>query len=264
MQRVWIVLFCVLISPLASGQNDPVDYRADDIYFRVDSTVGHLTGNAWVKSGSMTLTAHRIVLRLDDDEVCAYGTRDSLGAWVGRPVFEDGQSFSQDQLCYNFSTGKGLSKHAVTQEQGTVFHAEKAKRQPDETVHVRSGKFTTCDAEDHSLHEFPPVQGHHGAQRQGGQRSALLEVSEDADALGLARLGGSTLQQEKKSQGVLLPSYGDGGNLGFFLEGPGVLRAHWRALGRQAAGRHLHGRELGGSFGVQLQPQVPGTRADST
>ena len=153
MQRVWIVLFCVLISPLALGQDDPVDYRADDIYFRVDSTVGYLTGNAWVKSGSMTLTAHRIVLRLDDDEVCAYGTRDSLGAWVGRPVFEDnGQSFSQDQLCYNFSTGKGLSKHAVTQEQGTVFHAEKAKRQPDETVHVRSGKFTTCDAEDPHFH----------------------------------------------------------------------------------------------------------------
>ena len=71
MQRVLIVLFCVLISPLAAAQDDPVDYRADHIYFRVDSTVGYLTGNAWVKSGSMTLTAHRIVLRLDDEEVCA-------------------------------------------------------------------------------------------------------------------------------------------------------------------------------------------------
>ena len=79
MQRVWIVLFCVLISPLVLGQDDPVDYRADDIYFRVDSTVGYLTGNAWVKSGSMTLTAHRIVLRLDDDEVCALGRATALG-----------------------------------------------------------------------------------------------------------------------------------------------------------------------------------------
>ena len=63
MQRIWIVLFCLLISPLASAQDDPVDYRADDIYFRVESTGGYLTGNAGGKSGARTWTAQRIVLR---------------------------------------------------------------------------------------------------------------------------------------------------------------------------------------------------------
>ena len=151
-----IILFWMLISPVFWGQNTPssppnsepgevVDYDAEDIYFSVDSSLGYLTGNARVISGSMTLMAHRIVLNLDDNLVCAYGKRDSLGAWVGRPVFQDGpQSFSQDQLCYNFETGKGLSRHAVTTEQDIVFHADRAKRQPDETVHVRNGKFTTC------------------------------------------------------------------------------------------------------------------------
>ncbi|MGB1636514.1 MAG: hypothetical protein ACPHBR_07000, partial [Flavobacteriales bacterium] len=154
----------MLISPVFWAQNSPstptdsepgdvVDYDAADIYFAVDSGLGYLTGNARVVSGSMTLTAHRIVLMLDDNLVCAYGKRDSMGVWEGRPVFEDGgQSFSQDQLCYNFETGKGLSRHAVTKEQDIVFHADRAKRQPDETVHVRDGKFTTCDAENPHFH----------------------------------------------------------------------------------------------------------------
>ena len=247
MQRVWIVLFCVLISPLVAAQDDPVDYRADDIYFRVDSTVGYLTGNAWVKSGSMTLTAHRIVLRLDDDEVCAFGTRDSLGAWVGRPVFEDnGQSFSQDQLCYNFITGKGLSTHAVTQEQGTVFHAGKAKRQPDETVHVRSGKFTTCDAEDPHFH-FHLSKAIMVPNDKVVSGPLYLKFRKIPTPLALP-FGWFPLQQEKKSQGVLLPSYGDGGNLGFFLKDLGYyvpIGEHWDA-------KLLADIYTGGSWAVRL------------
>ena len=162
-----IILFWMLISPVfwaqtavpdslqANPQDAPgevVDYDAKDIYFAVDSGLGYLTGEAKVVSGTMTLTAHRIVLDLDAGVVCAYGKRDSTGAWVGRPQFQDGaQSFSQDQLCYNFETGKGLSRHAVTTEQDIVFHADRAKRQPDETVHVRDGKFTTCDADNYVI-----------------------------------------------------------------------------------------------------------------
>ena len=86
----------MLINPMLWGQSESgspadeglemakveevVEYEADDIRFRVDSGLGYLTGHAKVVRGSMTLTAHRIVLHLDDDEVCAYGTKDSLGA----------------------------------------------------------------------------------------------------------------------------------------------------------------------------------------
>ena len=163
-----IILFWMLISPVFWGQNTPsdpppkpqdvapgevVEYDAQDIYFSVDSGLAYLTGEATVVSGTMTLTAHRIVLDLNRSEVCAFGKRDSVGGWIGRPAFQDGsQSFSQDELCYNFETGKGLSRQAVTTEQDIVFHAGRAKRQPDETVHVRNGKFTTCDADNPHFH----------------------------------------------------------------------------------------------------------------
>ena len=78
---------------------------------------------------------------------------DSLGNCIGRPVFtQDGSSFTQDEVCYNLRTQKGFSKHAVTQEGELVFHAGQSKRHPSNELHIRNGKFTTCDAENPHYH----------------------------------------------------------------------------------------------------------------
>lgn len=277
-----IILFWMLISPVFWGQNTPssppnsepgevVDYDADDIYFSVDSGLGYLTGNARVISGSMTLTAHRIVLNLDENLVCAYGKRDSLGAWVGRPVFQDGpQSFSQDQLCYNFETGKGLSRHAVTTEQDIVFHADRAKRQPDETVHVRNGKFTTCDADNPHFH-FHLTKAIMVPNEKVVSGPLYLKFRKIPTPLALP-FGWFPLQREKQNQGVLLPGYGDGGDLGFFLKDLGYympLGDHWDAklltdiyTGGSWAARvgsnYKYRYRSSGSFSVSFQRQRQG------
>lgn len=277
-----IILFWMLISPVFWAQNSPstptdsepgdvVDYDAADIYFAVDSGLGYLTGNARVVSGSMTLTAHRIVLMLDDNLVCAYGKRDSMGVWEGRPVFEDGgQSFSQDQLCYNFETGKGLSRHAVTKEQDIVFHADRAKRQPDETVHVRDGKFTTCDAENPHFH-FHLTKAIMVPNEKVVSGPLYLKFRKIPTPLALP-FGWFPLQREKQSQGVLLPGYGDGGDLGFFLKDLGYylpLGDHWDAklltdvysggswAARVASNYNYRYRNTG-SFSVSYQRQRQG------
>ena len=241
-----IILFWMLISPVFWAQTtatdstqtddvvapgEVVEYDAQDIYFAVDSGLAYLTGEAQVVSGTMTLRAHRIVLDLEAGEVCAYGTRDSTGAWVGRPEFKDGpQSFSQDQLCYNFETGKGLSRHAVTTEQDIVFHADRAKRQPDETVHVRDGKFTTCDADNPHFH-FHLTKAIMVPNEKVVSGPLYLKFRKIPTPLALP-FGWFPLQREKQSQGVLLPGYGDGGDLGFFLKDLGYympLGDHWDA-----------------------------------
>lgn len=241
-----IILFWMLISPVfwaqttapdstqtddAVAPGEVVEYDAQDIYFAVDSGLAYLTGKAQVVSGTMTLRAHRIVLDLEAGEVCAYGMRDSTGAWVGRPEFKDGpQSFSQDQLCYNFETGKGLSRHAVTTEQDIVFHADRAKRQPDETVHVRDGKFTTCDADNPHFH-FHLTKAIMVPNEKVVSGPLYLKFRKIPTPLALP-FGWFPLQREKQSQGILLPGYGDGGDLGFFLKDLGYympLGDHWDA-----------------------------------
>lgn len=241
-----IILFWMLISPVFWAQTtapdstqtddvvapgEVVEYDAQDIYFAVDSGLAYLTGEAQVVSGTMTLRAHRIVLDLEAGEVCAFGKRDSTGAWVGRPEFKDGpQSFIQDQLCYNFETGKGLSRHAVTTEQDIIFHADRAKRQPDETVHVRDGKFTTCDADNPHFH-FHLTKAIMVPNEKVVSGPLYLKFRKIPTPLALP-FGWFPLQREKQSQGILLPGYGDGGDLGFFLKDLGYympLGDHWDA-----------------------------------
>ena len=230
----------MLISPVFWAQNEAeqasdetvdevVNYEADDIYFQIDSATAILTGNAKVIRGSMVLTAHRIVLEMDRHLVCANGVRDSAGVWTGRPEFKDGdQSFTQDQLCYNFQTGKGLSQHAVTTEQEVLFHAERAKRQPDQTVHVRDGKFTTCDADNPHFH-FHLTKAIMVPNEKVVSGPLYLKFRKIPTPLALP-FGWFPLKREKESQGILLPGYGDGGDLGFFLKDLGYylpLGDHW-------------------------------------
>ena len=49
---------------------------------------------------------------------------------------QGGQSFEQDELCFDLKSRRGLSRQAVTVQGEAVFHAEVAKRQADERIHV--------------------------------------------------------------------------------------------------------------------------------
>ena len=71
------------------------------------------------------LTADRVVYNTKKSELCAYGTKDTLGNWIGRPVFtQDGSSFA-DELFANLRTSK-FSKHGNTEGE-LVFHAGRVK-----------------------------------------------------------------------------------------------------------------------------------------
>ena len=259
--------------PVSKGPEpgEVVEYDAEDIYFAVDTGIATLTGNAHVVSGDMTLNGHVIVLNLETNEVCAYGTQDSTGAWIGRPVFKDAaQSFTQDELCYNFKTGKGLSRQAVTEEQGVVFHAKRAKRQPDETVHVRNGKFSTCDAENPHFH-FHLSKAIMVPNEKVVSGPLFLKFRKIPTPLALP-FGWFPMKREKQSKGVLLPGYGDAGELGFFLKDMGYympLGDHWDAKllmdlytggswAARVSSNYNYRYKSKGSFGLSYQRQPQG------
>ena len=118
----------------------------------VDSEV-ELYGSAFVALDDIRLEADRIVYSQATNQACAYGRRDSAGAWIGRPVLtQGGQTFEQDELCFDMKSRRGLSRKAVTVQGEAIFHAAVAKRQANERIHVANAKFTTCDAENPHFH----------------------------------------------------------------------------------------------------------------
>jgi lipopolysaccharide assembly outer membrane protein LptD (OstA) len=132
--------------------DEPVESSASDslVIIFSDSTgdVGTLYGQAAVKVGSAELSAHRIDIFFDIDELRATGLSSDTGL-VGRPQFvQDGESFAGNELAFNLRTERGRIIGARTAMQDGFIQAGIVKVTEDSTIFVADGAYTTCDCED--------------------------------------------------------------------------------------------------------------------
>ena len=212
------------------GEYDGVNYSAkDSMVMDVPDEIVTFYGNVELISNDIKLTADKVIYNTKKSEICAYGTKDSLGNWIGRPVFtQDGSSFTQDEVCYNLRTQKGFSKYAVTQEGELVFHAGQSKRHPSNELHIRNGKFTTCDAENPHYH-FQLRKAIMIPYDKVVSGPLYMKFRKIPTPLALP-FAWFPIKRDVRSHGILLPSYGDGGSLGFFLKDLGYyipIGEHW-------------------------------------
>lgn len=242
-----LFLLFVLKNAEAFAQTDAVDWHAEDSTMTfVQDGIIKLYGQVEIKTADILLTADRVVYNTKTGNVCAYGTQDSTGNWIGKPVFTQGNStFTQDSLCYNFKTQKGFSRHSVTQEGEIVFHADKSKRHPTNEIHVQDGKFTTCDAENPHFH-FHLKKAILLPDDKVVSGPLYMKFRKIPTPLALP-FAWFPMKQDVRSHGILMPSYGDGNQLGFFLKDLGYylpIGDHWDT-------RVLFDIYTGGSWGVK-------------
>lgn len=178
-----------------------------------------LYGNAVVKFQTMRLEAAFIEYSFSNNQACANGILDSLGVLQGKPFFDDdGQSFTQESLCYNFKTKRGFSKKSVTQEGDLVFHATTSKRHTNEWVHIQGGKFTTCDAENPHFH-FYLTRAIIVPQEKVVSGPMYLKVRKVP--LPLALPFAWFPNKQESTHGIIFPGYGNANELGYFLKDAG-------------------------------------------
>ncbi|MAO46770.1 MAG: hypothetical protein CL823_06425 [Crocinitomicaceae bacterium] len=220
----------VVLAQAYEGEYKGVNYYArDSIVMQVQSELVTFHGDVQLTSADIKLTADMVVYNTKKSELCAYGTKDSLGNWIGRPVFtQNGSSFTQDEVCYNLRSSKGFSRHAVTQEGELVFHAGQSKRHPSNELHITNGKFTTCDADNphYHFHLKKAIMMPYDKVVSGPLYMKFRKIPTPL-ALPFAWF---PIKRDTRSHGILLPSYGDGGRLGFFLKDFGYyvpLGDHW-------------------------------------
>tara|TARA_B110000444_G_scaffold261407_1_gene313262 strand:- start:2152 stop:4566 length:2415 start_codon:yes stop_codon:yes gene_type:complete len=243
----FLFLLLVLKSVVVSAQTESMNYSArDSIVMDTDANLILLYGDVILTSGDILLTAYRVVYNTKTRDVCAFGTLDSTGNWIGRPVFtQDGTTFTQDELCYNLETEKGFSRNAVTKEGELVFHAEESKRHPTNEIHVRNGKFTTCDAENPHYH-FHLSRAILLPDDKVISGPLYMKFRKIPTPLALP-FAWFPMKQDLRTHGILLPSYGDGGDLGFFLKDMG----YYIPFGNHWDTRLLFDIYSGGSWGVK-------------
>ncbi len=197
-----------------------VDYSAvDSIPFDIKNQVIHLYGDADLQYGNIHLTAAYINIDFKNNELYATGMPDSTGTITGNPIFEDGEeNFESIEIRYNFETKKGRTTSVMTEEAEGFMHGDVVKMMPDKEIHVGSGKFTTCDN---------PEPHFHIAFR----KAKIIPNDKIITSIAFLTIEGVKTplfvpfgffpNKRGQASGILMPSYGETNNRGFYLENGG-------------------------------------------
>lgn len=137
-----------------NSMESPITYSCrDSIYADLRSNKISLFGEAKVVYDGITLTADLIEMDTEKKEVYCIYTINEKGERVGIPKFEDDtESFTAASIRYNFGTSKGYIEELKTSQDELYLHMGQAKRQPNDHVHFRNGKVTTCDLDEPHFH----------------------------------------------------------------------------------------------------------------
>jgi len=208
-------------------QKDAID--APVFYECTDSMVWSRNGNAYlygagkVRYDKIELTANVIKMNMDSSVVYATGSIDTAGMSVGLPVFTDsGTPYESDQIRYNFKSKKGYINNVYTQQGDGFIMGGKAKKDSAGIFYSQDGMYTTCDAE--HPHFYVKLTRAKVRPKKDVVSGPLYLVVEDVP-LPLALPFGYFPFTSSYSSGIIMPTFGDETERGFYLRDGGYYFA---------------------------------------
>ena len=209
------------------AKKDAID--APVYYECTDSMVWSRTGNAYlygagkVRYDKIELTADVINLNMDSSVVHASGRIDTMGMTTGLPIFMDGGTpYESDRMSYNFKSKKGFINNVYTQQGDGFIMGGKAKKDSAGVFYSQDGMYTTCDAE--HPHFYIRLTRAKVRPKKDVVSGPLYLVVADVP-LPLALPFGFFPFTSSYSSGILMPTFGDETERGFYLRDGGYYFA---------------------------------------
>ncbi len=203
-----------------------IKYNAtDSIITDMENQKVFLYKNGVVTYQSIELKADYIELDLINKEIYAEGLPDSTGTMEGNPIFMDGEEeFDSKTLRYNFETKKGIITEVRTTQGEGIVHSDRTKKITDDAFILKKGKYTTCDAE--HPHFYLRMTRAKVISNKKIITGPAYMVLEDFPIYFPMIPFGYFPNSTKYSSGILIPTYGEEANRGFFLRDGGY---YWAA-----------------------------------
>jgi hypothetical protein len=195
----------------------PISYTSEDsLKISMGIKRVFLFNESDVKYDEIELKSFHVELDIEKNEIFAFGALDSVGKPTGRPLFKDrDETFESDTLRYNFKSKKGRIIGVRTEQEGGYLHGRVTKKQANDHIHVRGGKYTTCDHEEpHFYIGMSRAIVIPGEKVISGPAHLVIEDI----PLPLILPFGFFPNKRGKSSGVIFPSYGEEITRGFFLQ----------------------------------------------
>ena len=201
-----------------------VKYSArDSVVNDLQRRYTYLFGDAIVQYEDMELRADYIEIDFEHKELYACGVADSNGVMHGYPVFSQADAhYNAKEIMYNFNTQKGKISHVITTQDDGFIHGEQVKKIGDDVAFIKRGKYTTCELGDpHYEITFSKAKVIQHDKIVIGP--AYLSFTDVPTPLALP-FAFFPLDTRHKS-GLVMPSFGQSGSMGFYLKDLGFYFA---------------------------------------
>ncbi|SPW20409.1 Organic solvent tolerance protein OstA [Elizabethkingia anophelis] len=210
---------------------DVVKTKADNNKSDVPKKMTILNKNATVVYQDTQIDADYISIDWDKNQIFARGKLNEKGKIVS-PVIttQGGKKYETESLNYNYKTNKAIAYNTRTEESEGAIVANKTKKANDSIYYLRQGKYTTDEyflKKKDSMSDYyllapkiKMIKGKESSRVITGPIQMYIENVPTPLVLPFAILPFS----EKRSAGILIPSFGEREDVGFFLNGLGYYQ----------------------------------------
>lgn len=204
--------------------DNQVVFSSKDSMIMVGREMTFMYGDGQIDYGDLKLTAEDIELDMAKSEVYAVGVEDSLGEVVGSPVFEEaGTAYESGTMRYNFNSKRGYITNVITQQGEGYLTGGTTKKTDGEDFYVENGRYTTCD--DHECPHFYLQLTRAKVRPKKNIVTGPAYMVLAGLPLPLAVPFGYFPFSDKYASGVIVPTFGDDYNRGFYLSDGGYYFA---------------------------------------
>ncbi|WP_400193752.1 putative LPS assembly protein LptD [Hymenobacter sp. B81] len=213
-----------------------VKYKAQDsIRFDVQTRVADLYREAVINYGDMNLEAARITVNYGQNLITAEGQADSTGKVQGRPFFKSGaEAYQAGRIAYNLKTKRGRITDAITQQGEGFVHAGVVKKNELNEIFGRNGRYTTCNLE--HPHFFINASKMKVIPKEKVVTGPFnLIIGDIPTPLGFL-FGYFPTPGKSRASGLIIPTFGQAIDRGFFLRNGGYYWAANEYIGVRVTG----------------------------
>ncbi len=203
----------------------PIKYSSkDSMMFSLKTKMIFAYGDAKLGMDEMNLEAGYIKMDMDSNFFYAKSFVDQKGQETGKPVFTQGdEKYEIKTIKYNTKSKKALITDVVTEMGGGYMQAAITKMHPNKEIDLANGKFSTCDAA--HPHFYIQLTKAKVIPNKAIYSGPFYFVISDIPIYPLFLPFGYFPNQTKRSSGIIIPTYGEEKNRGFFLQQGGYYFA---------------------------------------
>lgn len=206
-----------------------VFYDSKNQYHEVKKRKSFLVTDAKLKYGDFEIVGDYIEIDWNKNQVYAAGKVDSLGKIIVPTTFtQGGKSYKQDKIRFNFKSKEGVAYNVKTVEEDGILLGEKVKRKSDSISYIRGAEYTTdplykdgkIDRPDYVLRtEIGKLIDRKDKGKTVITGPISLKIHDVPTPL-IAPFALIPLNSKRKA-GILVPSFGEREQQGFFLQNGG-------------------------------------------